>query len=154
MHNFSWFFEDKLAASALPYLDEPEFAGQSGASGDLDFLLGEEIGAVLSLEAVNSAILKKAGIEHLHIKVKDFTAPSLDQLGEAVAFIDEQLTAGRKVLVHCHAGYGRTGTILAAWLVHRGMDPKEAIREVRRKRPFSIETGEQEDAIYQYAETL
>ena len=66
-------------------------------------------------------------------------------------FVDEALSLGESVVVHCAAGYGRTGTMLACYLVHKGYGPTEAINEVRRKRPGSIETKEQENAIYEYS---
>jgi protein-tyrosine phosphatase len=52
------------------------------------------------------------------------------------------------------AGYGRTGTVLAAYLVAKGAEPEEAIDRVRRARPGSIETVEQEHAVHLFAETL
>ena len=51
------------------------------------------------------------------------------------------------VAVHCLAGRGRTGTVLAAYFVHRGLSAREAIQKVRDLRPGSIEVPEQEDAI-------
>ena len=51
------------------------------------------------------------------------------------------------VAVHCLAGRGRTGTVLAAYFVHRGLPAREAIQKVRDLRPGSIEVPEQEDAI-------
>jgi len=59
------------------------------------------------------------------------------------------------VTVHCHWGLGRTGTMLAACLValHQ-LEPNDAVREIRRRRPFSIETYEQEHAVFQFAQSL
>ena len=57
--------------------------------------------------------------------------------------------------MHCHWGLGRTGTMLAACLValhHLSAD--DAIREIRRRRPYSIETCEQENAVRQFAQSL
>lgn len=45
--------------------------------------------------------------------------------------------------------------MLAAYLVkHLGMDPHDAIVEIRTRRPLSIETHEQENVIYEYSEKL
>ena len=54
--------------------------------------------------------------------------------------------------VHCGAGLGRAGTLLAAYLVSQGCDAEEAMARVRRARPGSIETIEQEQAVREYAE--
>ena len=59
------------------------------------------------------------------------------------------------VVCHCQWGRGRTGTMLAAYMVKsKNMQPKEAIEYVRQKRPHSIETREQETAIHEYALSL
>ena len=48
-------------------------------------------------------------------------------------------------------GHGRTGTMLACYLVKtRGMSGADAILETRRLRPGSIETAEQERAVVQF----
>jgi atypical dual specificity phosphatase len=55
---------------------------------------------------------------------------------------------------HCLGGVGRTGTMVACYLVVRGATPREAIAEVRARRPGSIQTGEQERVVHRYgAET-
>ena len=61
---------------------------------------------------------------------------------------------GRAVLAHCHAGMGRTGTMLSCYLVADGADPRRAIIDVRKRRPGSIETYHQEDSIYAYYQAL
>lgn len=55
------------------------------------------------------------------------------------------------VAVHCALGFGRTGTMLACYLVkERGLTAGDAIAEIRRLRPGSIETYEQEKAVFQF----
>jgi len=59
------------------------------------------------------------------------------------------------VTVHCYWGLGRTGTVLAACLVDlHGITADDAVREIRRRRPFSIETYEQENAVRQFAQSI
>lgn len=53
--------------------------------------------------------------------------------------------------MHCTLGFGRTGTMLACYLVkERGLCAGDAIAEIRRLRPGSIETYEQEKAVFQF----
>ena len=53
--------------------------------------------------------------------------------------------------VHCTAGKGRTGTVLAAYFVARGLDPEAAMAKVRGLRDGSIETDDQEEAVRAFA---
>jgi len=64
-----------------------------------------------------------------------------------VTAIDESLAGRKPVVAHCLGGIGRTGTVLAAYLVHRGLPAGDAIAHVRRVRYPSIETPEQEAAV-------
>lgn len=54
------------------------------------------------------------------------------------------------VAVHCLAGLGRTGTMLACYLVATGTPANNAIMRIREWRPGSIETKEQEAVVYEY----
>lgn len=57
--------------------------------------------------------------------------------------------------VHCRMGWGRTGVMAACYLVRfHGKTPERAIVEIRRHRPHSIETYEQERAVVRYFDCL
>lgn len=61
------------------------------------------------------------------------------------------VSTSQAVGVHCALGFGRTGTMLACYLVkERGLAAGDAIAEIRRLRPGSIETYEQEKAVFQF----
>jgi atypical dual specificity phosphatase len=97
----------------------------------------------------------EAGLKYLHLQILDFHPPCLEQIDEFIAFIDECKEAGTLALVHCFAGMGRTGTMLACYL---GRDQPEltadqAIAQIRKMRPGSIETLSQEDVIHAYFKT-
>ena len=59
------------------------------------------------------------------------------------------LARGGKVVFHCRGGLGRTGLLAARLLVEFGLEPEEAIAQVRGARPGAIETKEQEQYIYE-----
>ncbi len=80
----------------------------------------------------------------------DFTPPSPARVDRGVAVIAEALAAGRRVAVHRAGGHGRTGTLLACYLVHPGLDPDAAIARGREVRLGSVETRAQVTAVETY----
>ena len=71
-----------------------------------------------------------------HAPIKDFHLSTPENLQCVLGFLEETKTLGRRVVVHCSGGSGRTGHVLAAWLVHaRGLDPYAAIKAVERAAP-------------------
>lgn len=83
----------------------------------------------------------------------DFTAPSLAQMAEFVALVEDSVASGDSVGVHCTAGLGRSGTMSAAYLVSTGASAGNAISTIRKLWPGSIETESQEDAIRRFEQS-
>lgn len=90
----------------------------------------------------------------VHLPVPDFTPPTPQQIAYGMAAITDAVASGKRVAVHCGAGLGRTGTMLACYLVQQGADADTAVEKVRAVRPGSVETAEQYQAVRDYAATL
>jgi atypical dual specificity phosphatase len=161
MEGFYWIIEDALAGSGLPGhrgrrarfpLDSNARADDLEA--DLEWLRVHGIGAILTLTEtpLPEAAVAGYGFASLHIPVRDMTAPSPEQFDAALDFIDRQRASGRRVLVHCLVGQGRTGVILAAYLIRAGMPPADAISHLRSVCPDAVQSGEQQRALSAFAE--
>jgi len=131
--NFSW-VAPNIAASGLP-----------ATRRHLAWIKAQGITAVLSLTVapLKRGDVEKLGLRYKHIPLQNHHAPPIEKLKEAVNYLREVVEAGGKVLVHCAAGLGRTGTVLAAYfIITRRMTHEEAVQLVRRLRPGSIEDSQ------------
>lgn len=127
---------------------------------DIAALKNQDIAAVVSLLAQQElvhhgagdieALLSQAEIDWHQFPISDFGIPSAEvtmRWAETVPQLLQHLQAGQRVVIHCAAGYGRTGMMTAALLVAMGIDAEKAIAVVRAARPGTIETLEQEAFI-------
>jgi atypical dual specificity phosphatase len=139
---FSWIERPHLAASARPA--DPD---------ELRWLRdhGIQIITTLSESPLRRDWVNDAGLMAVHVPVVDMTAPTMDQIEQVLQVIRRARTKRFGVLVHCAAGLGRTGTIVAAWFVERGLSAAEAIAKVRELRPGSVEVTDQEEAVMEFA---
>lgn len=137
------------------WVDRPKLAGLAYPNGpdDLRWLRQNGIDVLVSLteEPVPRRWVNEAGLMLVHVPVADMDAPTDRQFDTLLDTITRATAAGMGVAVHCAAGKGRTGTVLAAYFVGQGKSAEEAIDTVRRLRPGSVETADQERAIDAFA---
>ena len=103
----------------------------------LDQLRCEGVDAILNLCAEYCDlhdIEASHGFEVHYLPVEDEETPQLQALEEALAWLDEAIYLGKKVYVHCRHGIGRTGTVISAYLLRRGLGSKLVKQKIKKLR--------------------
>ena|SRR6476661_4230413 len=147
--NFSWIVNGKLAGSGMPM-----------TFSQLVWTVKQGIKTIVTVREVSLPSKwfterTTKDIDYLHLRVEDYGAPTLEELDNTVNFMKKQINNQKPVLVHCAAGKGRTGTILAAYLLKEDrLNADQTIKKIRNLRPGSIQSEVQEMAITMYEKYL
>ncbi|WP_313297658.1 ATP-binding cassette domain-containing protein [Diaphorobacter sp.] len=146
---FLWIVPGKLAGAAMP-----------GAVTDIDhdLTLLKRVGITMLITLterdIDQAALQRNGLKNLHLPVYDREAPSMGQIQMLLKRMEVLLAQGEVLAVHCLGGLGRTGTVIAAWLVREGLTAQEALRRVRRIDPRYVQSADQEVFLQSYEEMI
>ncbi len=139
---FVWVEKDRLAGSGYP-----------ASRAQVEWLVKSGIRSILTLtrDPLPAEFTDGLDVAYGHVAMEDHEPPDLESLDKAVDFVARQLGAGRPVLVHCLAGEGRTGCVLAAYVVKaKSEGAAEAMAEIRETKPQFVERT-QEKAVFDYA---
>lgn len=144
-----WRVDPTLEPSRL--LDEDLASLRACGTTTLVVLLEEEEMRRIGLAGLRQHATR-AGLEVFWLPIPDGTAPTdLDSTAAIVDGILERLASGGTVVVHCHGGIGRSGSITAACLVASGADPASALQIVRAERPGAATAPGQEEFVRAFA---
>ncbi|WP_234642247.1 ATP-binding cassette domain-containing protein [Delftia tsuruhatensis] len=148
-NGFAWLVPGRLAGAPQP-----------GVVQDMDIDLqalrrcGVTVLITLTENDLSQEPLRRHGLRNLHLPVHDHESPTVAQIQMLLARMSAMLRAGEVLAVHCLAGLGRTGTVLAAWLVREGLTAEEALRRVRLIDAQYVQSRAQEDLLYAYEVAL
>ena len=151
-----WVIPGVLAGMPMPFIHPDrrmERGGKLTAFDDeLQVLYSAGVRSVVSLLNIPSdaSVYESAGFKFLCLPIPDGGTPSGEQADEFTRFVTAQRAENRPVAVHCEAGLGRTGTMLAAYLISEGESAQAAIRRVRAAEKVAVETVRQIQFLEQY----
>lgn len=77
------------------------------------------------------------GVRYRRMAVRDLDVPSPEEMRAMLDLVDAELARGETVYVHCWGGVGRTGTLVACWLVRHGVSGEEALGRLEDLRAAS-----------------
>ena len=141
---FSWLIKNKLAGSGIPT-----------SINEVQWVLDQGIKSVVTIREEPLDESWTRDINYLHVLSNDMGVPEFNDLIHTVDFIHRRITSNEPVLVHCLAGMGRTGVILACYLVkYQNMSADEATQKVRKERPGSIQSYPQDEIIFRFEKFL
>jgi len=141
--------EGSLAGMGTPGLLRP-------IDDDLAFLssIGTTLLITLTEKELPREALRRHGVRARHLPIRDMHVPSLHAAAGTCKAMERVIDAGGRVVIHCRAGIGRTGTMAAAYLAWRGASAEEAITRVREVSQAYIQNAEQERFVRQFAEVM
>lgn len=123
--NFDWLTDELAVGGYFPIERAGELAADHG------------IGAVIDLrqEACDDeARLAAAGLKFLHLPTPDLEPASVPMLDRGVAFASEWIARGRRVLIHCQHGIGRSALLALCVMVDEGWQPLDALARAKDRR--------------------
>lgn len=146
-----WLVPNELAGMPLPCVSDQR-SKKPAISADMindDVKFLAEIGirsiiAALDLP-IHRRIFESCGFHYLSLQIPDGCAPTLEQVDRMLAFYDASpLPLG----LHCEGGIGRTGTLLAVILIHRGLSAAAAVKAVQTVMPPALENPSQMEFVF------
>lgn len=140
---FVWIEKGRLAGSGFP-----------ASRGQVEWLVAQGIDAILTLtrDPLPKESVAGVKVELEHMPLADHAPPDPASMEKGADYLNSKLEDGKKILVHCLAGEGRTGCILAAYLIkYKKMGPEEALKTLREIKPEFVEWA-QERAVFGFAE--
>jgi atypical dual specificity phosphatase len=140
---FVWVEQGRLAASGYP-----------ASRKQLKWVAARGINVVLTLteKPLPPELTDGMKMEFVHLSMRDHGVPDPDTMDQGAKLVQTHIGNGKNVLVHCLAGEGRTGCVLAAYLIlTRRIGGDEAMTILRDIKPRFVER-QQEAAVRSYAE--
>ena len=143
-HGFRWLIERQLGGARQPgiYTDDIE--------PDLQLLrrIGATTLVTLTKQPLDEDAVKRAGLRYLWLPIEDMGVPDLAAAVDLCAAMELEIQNGGAVVYHCLAGHGRTGLMLVAHLIYRGMSAEQALVHARQRKREWVQSMAQEQFLW------
>ncbi len=118
-------------------IEDQLFLGNRAGAQEIPGLRMCDISSVVQIQSFTTVPFHPDNFRYLCLAFTDLENDSfLKIISEALAFIHAEITAGRKVFVHCDNGVSRSGSVVTAYIMATHNIPfEEALQYVRAKRP-------------------
>lgn len=123
--NFDWIDTQLAVGGRFPAEHAALLASTHGIDAVVDLRMEDKD---------DERLLRSHGITLLHLPTEDMCGVDPTQLDEGVRFVCGWLDRGRRVLIHCEHGIGRSATLALCVLVTRGSAPLEALGRMKDRR--------------------
>ncbi|NLF95454.1 MAG: hypothetical protein GX569_01875 [Candidatus Riflebacteria bacterium] len=128
-----WVVSDRFLAGSFPYnpgIDNPHDFMRSLLDNGIDaFIDLTEEDELVHYQPVLAELTAKALI-YRRFPIVDYSVPTLSEMQQLVAHINQLLEEGRNIYLHCRGGIGRTGTVVGCWLRSQGHGGESALAEL------------------------
>jgi atypical dual specificity phosphatase len=141
---FRWLIEGRLGGVRQPGI-------YGDIEQDLDAL--RRVGATVLVSLTERALpvaglVEPFGLRHHWLPIEDMGVPDLAEAAELCALMEREIEAGAVVIYHCLAGHGRTGLMLVAHLIYRGMTSSQALAYARGRKSQWVQSLTQEQFLW------
>ena len=137
-------------------VDERIIVGALPHSFDVKGMIDDGVTAVVNTCEEYEGPVKEydaANIKQFRMPTVDFTHPKLEDVENAVKFIEEQTANGGTVYVHCKAGRARSATVAICWLIHaHQMEPEKALEKLISCRKQTLKKILKRPVVHRFAE--
>ncbi|MFC3034177.1 diacylglycerol kinase family protein [Pseudoalteromonas fenneropenaei] len=136
---YNWLIRIQKAHVNCTQLSDQLFVASRLLPTDVAMLQAEGIVAILDVTAEYDGFnwqTEDAGFYYLSIPILDHHSPSKQQIAQALSWIAVHHAEGRKVVVHCALGRGRSVLVCAAFLLatQQVASATDAMAQIRAKR--------------------
>ena len=145
-NGFRWVVPGLLAGTPQPGVVAP-------IDHDLTLLVSAGITHLITLTEtdMDQAALQRHHLKNTHLAIFDRKAPSTSQMHMLLVRMQRLMDAGEVLAVHCKAGLGRTGLVLAAWMIRDGgLSADAAVERLRKVHSGYVQSDEQMDSLHAY----